>query len=92
MARVTIRLPTMLTALLDVPASIEVDADSVAAALAAAIDRHPTLAVHLFDESGALRPHVLCLHNETNTRWGETLDVPVAPGDTVTVLQAVSGG
>jgi molybdopterin converting factor small subunit len=35
---------------------------------------------------------VLCFHNRTNTRWLQSLDVPVAEGDTLTILQAVSGG
>ena len=48
--------------------------------------------MHLFDETASLRPHVLCFHNETNTRWLDSMAVPLADGDTVTILQAVSGG
>ncbi len=38
---------------------------------------------------GAIRPHVSLFHNEEAVR---TLTGPVDEGDTVTVLQAVSGG
>ncbi|MGH7672698.1 MAG: MoaD/ThiS family protein, partial [Gemmatimonadales bacterium] len=30
--------------------------------------------------------------NEENTRWLPTLDRPVASGDVITLMQAVSGG
>ncbi len=51
--------------------------------------RHPELRVHLLDEQGALRPHVTLFHNEIAIR---SLEGPVDEGDTLTVLQAVSGG
>ncbi len=66
--------------------------DTVRAVLHDALEELPTLRVHLFDESGELRPHVQCFLNETNTRWLESLEEPVADGDELTVLQAVSGG
>jgi hypothetical protein len=39
-----------------------------------------------------LRRHVLCFHNQENTRWFESLDRPVATGDVIMIIQAVSGG
>jgi len=72
------------------------------------IEREPRLRPHLFNEAGELRRHVLCFHNGTNTRWlagpsggersdsgGPRLDgwdTPVAEGDTILFMQAVSGG
>jgi len=56
------------------------------------VRRHPALQVHLFDESSRLRRHVLCFHNQENTRWFESLDRPVATGDVILIIQAVSGG
>lgn len=35
---------------------------------------------------------LLCFHNDENTRWLDDLDRPVRPGDTITIIQAVSGG
>ena len=92
MTNVTIELPSLLTRVVGVPATVEVEAGSLDAALRALIEMHPALGVHLFDETGGLRPHVLCFHNETNTRWLPSTDVAVAAGDTITILQAVSGG
>jgi sulfur-carrier protein len=55
-------------------------------------ERYPRLRVHLYDEQGQTRPHVLIYYNSDNVAWLETLDVPLQPGDQVHVLQAVSGG
>jgi molybdopterin synthase sulfur carrier subunit len=67
-----------------------------AATLAEAIRRlpeaYPLLRVHLYEESGRLRRHVLLFYNDENTAWLPTLDLPLHPGDCLHVLQAVSGG
>jgi molybdopterin converting factor small subunit len=92
MPEVTVHLPSLLGPVVNGAESIGVEGGTVAEALAALVEAHPALRVHLFDECGALRQHVLCFHNETNTRWMESLDLPVTDGDTITILQAVSGG
>lgn len=92
MAEVTVRLPGLLASLVEGRNTICVEADTVRGALDELLRRHPALAVHLFDEAGRLRQHVLCFHNQTNTRWVEDLSVPVAVGDVITIRQAVSGG
>ncbi len=92
MAEVTVELPSLLDHVVNGSRSISVEADSLRGALEALVERHPGLAVHLFDETGEFRQHVLCFHNQTNTRWIESIDIPVAAGDTITILQAVSGG
>ncbi len=51
----------------------------------------PRLKTHLFDETQELREHVLCFLNGTNTRWLPK-DSPVAEGDVVLFMQAVTGG
>jgi molybdopterin converting factor small subunit len=72
--------------------SVVVKAETLRGALEELIRRHPVLHVHLFDENGAFRRHVLCFHNEENTGWLDGLDQPVGAGDTITIIQAVSGG
>ena len=91
-ARVTIALPTLLARFTAGEREVAVEAGSLADALRRLVDAHPPLAVHLFNESGGLREHVLCFHNETNTRWLDSLEVELAPGDRIAILQAVSGG
>lgn len=92
MARVTVRLPRLLAGLIDGVTAVTVEAATVEDALGELTRRHPPLAVHLFDESGDLRRHVLCFHNEENTRWRGSLEAPLQPGDEITIIQAVSGG
>jgi molybdopterin synthase sulfur carrier subunit len=92
MASVTIELPSVLAPVVNGERSFTVDADTLPAALAALFEIQPGLKVHLYDETEAFREHVLCFHNKTNTRWMESIDVPLSDGDTITILQAVSGG
>lgn len=84
-----ITIPRMLGDLVGGTRRIDVDADTVGGALDALCSRHPELAVHIFDEDHVIRPHVLVFHGETGTR---DLSTPLRSGETVTVLQAVSGG
>ena len=92
MARVQIELPSLLVRFAQGLDTIDVEATTLAGALAALTDHHPELELHLFDECGSFRRHVLCFHNETNTRWLDSLAVPLEAGDTIRILQAVSGG
>jgi len=89
--QVTVELPSMLAALAG-GARVASSGTTCAEALDDLCRRHPALRVHLFDEGGRLRQHVLCFVNDVNTRWVDTLDIPVRDGDRLTILQAVSGG
>jgi molybdopterin converting factor small subunit len=71
---------------------VEVEAETLQDALDRLLVDYPALKVHLYDESGRVRRHVNLFYNDTNTRWLSTMEVRVKEGDTVTVMQAVSGG
>ena len=88
--RVTIRLPIMLAELAGGERRIQVEGDTLKSALDDLLRQRPDLELHLLDESGALRRHVLCFCNDTYTRT--ELDMPIRPGDTITILHSVSGG
>ena len=92
MPRVTVTLPSLLAGVVGGARTLAVQAETLAGALDELVRRYPALKVHLFDESGGFRPHVLCFHNEESTRWLGSLDRPLAAGDVVTIMQAVSGG
>jgi len=91
-ATITVRLPRMLSGFTGGHLELELEADTLAAALHTLTTRYPALAVHLFDETGRLRGHVLCFHNDDNTRWLPSLERPVKSGDVLTIMQAVTGG
>ena len=92
MARISVELPSALEAVVGGGRTIAIEAETIASALTALVGARPALEVHLFDESGEFRRHVLCFHNTANTRWLDDLNVPVADGDRIRILQAVSGG
>jgi molybdopterin converting factor small subunit len=91
-AKVTIELPSMLSSVLGGVRRIEANGDTWPLALEDAFARLPGLRVHVYDESGRLRPHVLCFVNDVNTRFGDGPAPRLRDGDRITIMQAVSGG
>lgn len=89
---INIELPSLLAPVMQGRLSLTIEADSLDGAFQKIIDQHPKLGVHLFDEQGALRQHVLCFWNGTNTRWLDDLTQPLRPNDTLMFMQAVTGG
>ncbi len=71
---------------------VEVEAATLEGSVEALLSRHPRLEVHLFDEGRELRPHVNLFLNDANVRWLDDWRQPLAAGDTLTIVQAVSGG
>lgn len=89
MATVTVTIPKMLAELVRNGRTHSLAGRTVREALDALCGVYPELQVHMFDESGSLRPHVSCFHND---RTVHDLDTALAEGDRIVVLQAVSGG
>jgi molybdopterin converting factor small subunit len=92
MPRVHVQLPSLLTPIVGSHLSFDIEADSLDQALHFLREHHPALGLHLFDETHKFRPHVLCFHNGRNTRWLNSLEVPLRDGDTLQFMQAVTGG
>ena len=92
MASIEIRLPNLLASMIGEDDCFAIEAETLRGALTTIAEQHPKLALHVFDETGDLRQHVLCFYNDTNTRWLDSLDVPVEAGDALMFMQAVSGG
>ncbi len=85
-------LPSLLRPAVGGQSSVTVEATTLQGCLDALISAHPQVGPHLFDDGGKLRQHVNIFWNDQSTRWLDSLDVAVNPRDTITVLQAVSGG
>lgn len=92
MPTVAVSLPSLLDPATGGVREMAASGASLREVFADLVDREPRLKPHLFNEAGELRRHVLCFHNGTNTRWLDGGDRPVADGDTVLFMQAVSGG
>jgi adenylyltransferase/sulfurtransferase len=91
MPRVTFTLPRLLEPAVGSSRRVELDAGSIAEGIDLLLEHHPTLRVHLFDEQGSLRQHVLCFVGGSQTRL-EDRNTPITEPTQITFLQAVSGG
>ena len=72
--------------------SVTVSGATLDDALRNLLERYPLLRVHLYDEQGQLRQHILLYYNADNIAWLASRDVPLQSGDQLHILQAVSGG
>lgn len=72
--------------------SVEVSGETVRTVLDAVFETNPPLRSYLLDDQGGLRQHVNIFVNETAVRDRRGLTDPVADGDHVFVMQALSGG
>lgn len=89
---VNVTLPALLAQCVGGAAEVQVRAETLAGALEALVRAYPLLRVHLYDDTGAQRQHVLILYNGQSIRWFPSLDLPLTEGDTISILQLVSGG
>lgn len=89
---VAVSLPSLLSQAAQGQREITVRATSLETAIEALLADYPLLTVHLFDEQRQVREHVHLFWNDQEVRWLQSWDVPASPGDTLTILQAVSGG
>lgn len=84
-ARVRVRLPAALRPLAGGAAQVDVDAGTLREALVAL----GPVASRVLDDAGAVRRHV---HVFVNAAQARDLAAPLAEGDIIHVLPAVSGG
>ena len=91
-ARARVHLPLALREEAAGARFVEVACERVGDALGALVARHPTLRRHLFDETGALRPHVNVFVNEADVREREHLDTRISEGDEIHVVPSIAGG
>jgi molybdopterin synthase sulfur carrier subunit len=92
MAQVTIEVPRLLRDCTAGEPRVSLDAESLDGAFEAIREGWPLLATHVFTEEGELRPHVLVLHNDQLLSREPRLDLRLAAGDRLAIVQAVSGG
>ena len=89
---ITLHVPTMLRDCCAGASELAVTGASLRVLLEELERRHPALHRSICDETGTVRRHVNLFVNTHNMRDRNGLDTPLAPGDEVTILPAVSGG
>jgi sulfur-carrier protein len=88
---VRVVIPRALRSLCGGQAELGVAARDVRALLDRLAREHPQVHVRICDERGEPRPHINVFVNDHCCARAE-LDTPLAMGDRVTILPAVSGG
>jgi molybdopterin synthase sulfur carrier subunit len=91
-ATITIVVPSALRAFSGAPAEISLAAADLRSLLAELERSHHAFYASVCDETGTVRRHVNVFVNTSHMRDREGLDTPLASGDVVTFLPAVSGG
>ena len=89
---ITVHVPSPLRASCAGVSEIALSATSLRAMLEELERRHPALHRSICDDTGTVRRHVNLFVNTHHMRDRNGLDTPLAPGDVVTILPAVSGG
>jgi molybdopterin synthase sulfur carrier subunit len=92
MTDIEVSIPAMLRDCAGDCTRFSVEAETLSGALERVFASYPLLRTHLYDEAGRVRQHVLIFYNEESLARLERLDLPLRPGDRLTVLQNVSGG
>ncbi len=89
---VAVQVPHLLRQYCGGVAELSVAAQNVRGVLDELERRHPSLYRNVCDETGSVRRHLNIFVNTLHVRDADGLDTTLAPGDTVTILAAVSGG
>src|SRR6266404_2770879 len=89
---ITVHVPAPLRDCCAGASDIALTATSVRAAFEELERRHPALYRSICDETGAVRRHVNVFINTNHIRDRNGLDTPLAPGDVIAIMPAVSGG
>ena len=87
-----VQIPRVLADLTSCERRLAVRGDTVEQALDDLVRRHPSLGLHLFDDTGALRLHVLCFRNDVAVQSRAELGERLDPGDRLTLVNSVAGG
>ena len=89
---ITIHVPGQLRTYCAGASQLSISALTVRAALEDLARSQSALYRNVCDETGALRRHLNVFVNSDNVRDLNGVDTPLAPGDELTILPAVSGG
>lgn len=89
----TLRFSGTLLRLVDYAREVELDVETIGAALAVMVERHPALHTPLLDGDGAVRGVHQVFVNSEQIEPGLPIDsIAVGSGDTVEIVTALAGG
>ena len=88
----TVRIPPTLRTSTGGEKLVSVPGGTVREVIAGLVAAHPALGSQLLAEDGDLNRFVNAFLNDTDVRHLQSLDTPVAEGDTLVLLPAMAGG
>ena len=89
---VKVIVPTPLRQYAGKKDSVEIEAKTVAEALAALTQQYGDLRRHLFTDDGKIRSFVNIYLNDEDIRYLQGVETPVPDGETVSIIPAIAGG
>jgi molybdopterin synthase sulfur carrier subunit len=87
-----VRIPTPLRKLTNNEELVEVNADSVGAAIVELQSRYPGIKERLLDDKGEVRRFVNVYVNEEDIRFLQNQQTPLKNGDEISIIPAIAGG
>jgi molybdopterin converting factor small subunit len=91
--RLPVQVPGLLADSIGGSRHCSIEAITLAEALRALRERFPNLAAHVWDESAAIRQHILIYLNDESITWIDDHNSrALRGGDALFIIQAVSGG
>ncbi|MBV8084392.1 MAG: MoaD/ThiS family protein [Chloroflexi bacterium] len=89
---VTVRVPGPLRRLTNGSADVQVEGGTVGQVLTRLDAEYPGFRDRLHDDQGNLRQFINIYVNDSDIRFGQGLDTPVAERDELSIVPAVAGG
>jgi molybdopterin synthase sulfur carrier subunit len=89
---VKVRVPGPLRRLTQGSAEVSVDGATVGEVLTRLDAEYPGFRERLYDDQGSLRQFINIYVNDSDIRFGQGLDTPVAERDELSIVPAVAGG
>jgi molybdopterin converting factor small subunit len=87
-----LRIPTPLRSYAQGQTEVNVQGSTVREALDDLVTRFPNLKVHLFNDSGELRPFVNLFLGEEDVRHLQGVDTPLVESDKLMIIPSIAGG
>ena len=88
----TVRVPGPLRRLTNGNAEVSVEGATVAAVLTNLDATYPGFRDRLYDDAGSLRQFINIYVDDSDIRFAQGLDTPIAERDEVSIVPAVAGG
>ena len=89
---VRVSIPPLLRTLTGGRRELEAEGGTIFEVLTGLTGRNPALALHLFDEAGAVRRHIICIHDSALVRAGDMRSRAVRADDEIVITNALAGG